>query len=178
MKIGWWYVSVVAVIAVAVALFEVWGIAHYRVGWGEPLPRNTVWGKPLISKAPFDLVGFQLLTRYHFFMYGVLVPALVLSLGILSRHTTVSPPIHWCGWLTYTIAGTLGVMVLEDFLFFVFSTIFETPYPHALTRLFRGEASWHPLQISVFGLFSLPAAYICIPPVAALLLWLVSHFRL
>lgn len=178
MKIGWWYLIVVAVIAIPVALFEVWGIAHYHVGWGEPLPQNTAWGKPLISKAPFNLVGVQLLTRYHFFMYGLLVPALVLLLGLMLRQTTASPPIHWLGWLTYTVAGVLGVMVLEDFLFFVFSTVFGAPYPHALSRLFRGEASWHPYQIRVFRLFSLPAAYIIIPPVAAFLLWLLSRFDL
>lgn len=69
-------------------------------------------------------------------------------------------------------------MVLEDFLFFVFSTILGTPYPHALTRLFRGEASWHPNQIRIFQLFMLPVAYFVIPPIAAVLLWIVTRFNL
>jgi len=178
LSIGWWYLIVIAVIAVAVGLFEIWGIAHYRVAWGEPLPQDKVWGKPLIRKAPFNLVGFQLLTRYHFFMYCVFVPTSVLFLGLLLRHMPSRPPAHWYGWLIFTIAGALGVMVLEDFLFFVFSTMFGTPYPRALARLLQGEASWHPCQISFFGLFKLPAAYIWVPPVAASLLWLVSRFGL
>lgn len=178
MKLGFWYLIIVAIIATAVALFEIWGIAHYRLGWGEPLPQDKVWGKSLIRKAPFNLVGFQLLTRYHFFMYCVLVPASVLSLGFLLRHIITSPPAHWFGWLLFTIAGTLGAMVLEDFLFFVFSTMLGTPYPHALTRLFRGEASWHPSQISILGLFKLPAAYVWVPPTAALLLWVLARLNL
>jgi hypothetical protein len=178
LTLGWWYLVIVGVIATVVALFEVWGIAHYRVAWGEPLPQDKVWGKPLIQKAPFSLVGFQLLTRYHFFMYCVLVPAFVLSLSLLLGRMAASRPAHGLGWLIFTIAGTLGVMVSEDFLFFLFSTIFGTPYPGALTRLFRGEATWHPSQVSFFGLFKLPSAYIWIPPIAALLLWFVSRFEL
>jgi hypothetical protein len=175
LKIGWCYLTVVTIIAVAVGLFEVWGIAHYRVGWGEPLPQDKVWGKPLITKAPFGMVGSQLLTRYHFVMFCVLVPALVLILGVLLRHSTASPPAQVLGWLAFVIAGTLGVMVSEDLLFFVFSTILGTPYPHALSRLLRGEANWHPFQISFFGLFKLPAAYIGLPPIAAFLLWVASR---
>jgi len=178
LNIGWWYLVIIGVIATAVALFEVWGIAHYRVAWGEPLPQDKAWGKPLMRKAPFNLAGFQLLTRYHFFMYCVLVPVLVLFLGLLLRRMTAFAPAHWFGWLVFTIAGTLGVMVSEDLLFFVFSTLLGTPYPCALTRLFRGEASWHPSQISFFGLFKLPAAYIWVPPIAASLLWVVSRFGL
>jgi len=178
LKIGWCYLIVVGIIATAVGIFEVWGIAHYRVGWGEPLPQDKVWGKPLIRKAPFDLMGSQLLTRYHFFMYCALVPAMVLFLGLLLRHAPLSSPAHLFGWLAFVIAGTLGVMVSEDLLFFVFSTILGTPYPHALSRLFRGEAGWHPFQLSFFGLFKLPAAYIGIPPIAALLLWVASRFSL
>lgn len=87
MKLGFWYLIIVAIIATAVALFEIWGIAHYRLGWGEPLPQDKVWGKSLIRKAPFNLVGFQLLTRYHFFMYCVLVPA------------SASPLAFYCGTL-------------------------------------------------------------------------------
>lgn len=175
---GWLYLIVVTVIASAVALFETWGIAHYHVAWGAPLPQDTFWGKLLIRKAPFNIVGFQLLTRYHFFMFCVLVPALVLLIGILLRRMTEGLPAHWFGWLIFAIAGTLGAMVLEDFLFFVFSTLFGTPYPHALTRLFHGEATWQPYQASFFGVFSVPAAYILVPPVAVLLLWLVSRYRL
>lgn len=159
-------------------LFEIWGIAHYRVGWGDPLPQDKVWGKPLLRKAPFNLVGPQLLTRYHFFMYCVLVPAMVFFFGSSLRQTTSSSPAHLFGWLIFTIAGTLGVMVLEDLLFFVFSTILGTPYPHALSRLFRGEAGWHTFQISFFGLFKLPAAYVGVPPISALLLWFASRFGL
>jgi hypothetical protein len=178
MKIGLWYLILVAVIAASVALFEIWGTAHFHVAWGAPLPPDTVWGKPLIQKAPFNLVGFQLLTRYHFFMFGVIVPASVLILGHQFRHMTANPPSRWFGWLIFTIAGTMGVMVLEDFLFFAFSTILGKPYPRALERLFQGEASWHPWQISFFGLFKLPVGYIWVPLVARLLLWLVSRFRL
>lgn len=178
LSIGWWYLVIVGAIAGAVALFEVWGISHYRVAWGESLPRDTAWGKPLIERAPFNLVGFQLLTRYHFFMFGIIVPASVIFLALLLRHLTARPPAHWYGWLIFTVAGTLGVMVMEDFLFFVFSTLFDAPYPHALTRLFRGEAYWHPFQINFFGFFKLPAAYLWVPPLAALLLWLVPRFAL
>lgn len=178
MKLACWYLIIITVIAVVVSLFEVWGIAHYRVAWGAPLPSDTIWGKPLIRKAPLNLVGFQLLTRYHFFMYCILVPASVLSLALLSRHMTVAAPVHLFGWAIFMLAGTLGVMVLEDFLFFVFSTILRTPYPRALSRLFRGEASWHPSQISFFGRFTIPAAYMWAPLVAALLLWILSRFGL
>jgi len=89
---------------------------------------------------------------------------MVLLLGLSLRHMSASSPAHWFGWLIFTIAATLGVMVSEDLLFFVLSTILGTPYPHALTRLFRGEAGWHPFQISFFGLFKLPAAYVGVPP--------------
>jgi hypothetical protein len=178
LNIGWWYLVVIATIAVAVALFEVWGIAHYGVAWGGQLPKDKFWGKPLLRSAPLNLVGRQLLTRYHFFMFCVLVPGSILLIGFLSRHVAASPPARWFGWMVFAIAGTLGVMVLEDFLFFVFSTIFGRPYPHALSRLFRGEAYWHPFQISFFGLFKLPAAYVGIPAIAALLLWLVTRFEL
>ena len=178
MKIGWWYLILVAVIATSVGLFEIWGIAHFHVAWGAPLPQDTAWGKPLIRKAPFNMVGFQLLTRYHFIMFGAVVPASVFVLGLLLRHMAAYSPTRWFGWLIFTISGTLGVMVLEDFLFFALSSIFGTPYPHALGRLFRGEASWHPWQISFFGLFKLPAEYIWGPSVAGSLLWIVSRFRL
>jgi len=175
LKIGWSYLAAVAVVATAVSLFEVWGIAHYRVGWGEPLPQDKVWGKPVVRKVPFNLLGPQLLTRYHLFMYCVFVPATVLFLGLLFRRMIPSSTGLWLGWLIFTIAATLGVMVLEDLLFFVFSTILGTPYPHALSRLFRGEAIWHPFQINFFRLFKLPAAYIGVPPIAALLLWVASR---
>ncbi len=74
MNVYWLCVAVVISVAVPLALFEVWGITHYHVGWGEPLPDDKIWGKPLIKKAPFNLVGFQLLTRYHFVTYFIIVP--------------------------------------------------------------------------------------------------------
>lgn len=168
------YLVVVLAIAVSVGLFEVWGINHYRVGWGELLPQDKWWGKNVVPKVLFNVVGPQLLTRYHFFMYFVIVPGLVALLGY--AFYDAHRPTNWIGCATFLIAGTMGVMVLEDFLFFVFSSIFGKPYPRALARLFRGEAIWHPNQIKFSEGFVVPATYLWVPAVATILLWIGFRF--
>lgn len=175
MNIAGWFLRVIAMVAVPIALFEVWGMTHYRVGWGEPLPRDKAWGKPMLRKAPFRVVGPQLLTRYHFVMYCGMAPAAVLLLGFSMRHRVAHPPASWVGWLLFLVAGAMGVMVLEDILFFVFSTLFGRPYPDALGRLLRGEASWHPVQIDFWGWFRLPAVYIWGSLAVGFLLWLMGR---
>jgi hypothetical protein len=170
------YLFVVATVATCLALFERWGIARFNVGWGEPLPANTFWGKPVLEKAPFNLAGAVLLTRYHFVMFFVLVPMALTVAILILKNSAAHPPATWLAWIFFLIACVFGVMVLEDFLFFVFSSLFRSPYPHALARLLRGEATWHPQQIN-FGWFKLPAFYVYLPPVIASLLWLESRLN-
>jgi hypothetical protein len=162
LNIYWLCLVTIVAIAVPLSLFEVWGITHYKVGWAKLLPQDKAWAKPLIRKAPFNLVGLQLLSRYHFFTYCVVVPTAVATLGICLQHHATHFVLNWIGWTIFVIAGTMGVMALEDFLFFVFSTALGTPYPNALARLFRGEATWHTGQMR-FGRFKFPAIYFWVP---------------
>lgn len=130
-------------------------------------------GKKIIPKALFNIVGLQLLTRYHFLMYFVVVPALVSLLGYGLRDE--SRPINWIGKTTFLIAGTMGVMVLEDCLFFIFSSIFRNPYPHAFAHLLKGEAMWHPSQVKIGKIF-LPATYLWVPVAVSVILWIGFRF--
>jgi hypothetical protein len=170
MKTGWFYLLVIATVAIPFALFEVWGMAHYRVGWGDPLPPDTAWGKPLFKEIPFNLADPRLLTRYHFVMFFVVVPVLLVASIVLLKRWAEHPPATGLAWALFVIACVLGVMELEDFLFFAFSSVLQTPYPDALLRFFRGEANWHSRWIN-FGLFKLPDFYLWFPPIIALLLW-------
>ncbi len=162
------YFVVVFVIAVPLALFEDWGITHYGVGWGEPLPPDKPWAKNIIIKTPFNAVGWQLLTRYHFCTYLMIVPAAVAVLRYVLESRIQHMAVNWIGWLTFMIAGTMGVMALEDFLFFVFSTVIGKPYPGALARVFRGEAIWHG-QLDL-GFTRFPALYVVLPAVITIVL--------
>jgi|GEM_PF-3014668 hypothetical protein len=177
MNIGWFYVVVVTIASVPLALFERWGIARFKVGWGEPLPQNTFWGKQLIQKMPWNLVGEVLLTRYHFVMFFVFIPTALTASAIFLKRWAAEPPTTIVGWGLFILACLLGVMELEDFLFFVFSTIVGSPYPHALARFFRGEATWHKGWVT-FVWFKLPAYYVIFPFVIASLLAAISKFKL
>jgi hypothetical protein len=143
------YLIVVFVIAVSVGLFEVWGINHYRIGWGEDLPENTVWGKKIHVNLKFRFgkihvgVDRQLVTRYHAAMFFVIVPTAFVLLAKTFNGSAEHLPKTLFAWIFAVIAGFAGISGLEDFLFFVFSSLFGKPYPHALQRLFRGEATWH-----------------------------------
>jgi hypothetical protein len=160
-------------VAIPVALFEVWGISHYKVGWGKNLPPGTPWGKPLLKSVPFNLIDPLLLTRYHFAMFCVVVPGLLALSILLFQHWAQRPPVTVPAWIIFIVAGDLGVMELEDFLFFVFSSVLHTPYPDALGRFVRGEASWYSYWVN-FGLFKLPAFYLWFPPIIIALLWAES----
>lgn len=173
MKTGWLYLLVITMVAIPVALFEIWGMTHYKIGWGESLPPGTSWGKPLLKEVPFNLVDPLLLTRYHFVMFFVIVPGLLAVSIFLLRNWTERPPVTGLAWILFIIAGDLGVIELEDFLFFVFSSALHTPYPDALVRLFRGEANWHSYWMN-FGFFKLPAFYLWLPPIIVSLLWTES----
>lgn len=164
----------VATVAIPLALIERWGTAHFKVGWGDPLPSDTAWGKPLLEKAPFNLADPRLLARYHFVMFFVVVPAVLAMAILLFKGWIARPPATWIAWVLFIIACVLGVMELEDFLFFVFSSLFQAPYPHALARFFRGEANWHPRWIN-FGCFKLPDFYLWFPPLISFLIWLESR---
>ncbi len=173
MKTGWFYLLVITTVAVPLALFEIWGMAHYKVGWGKSLPPETSWGKPLFKEVPFNLVDPLLFTRYHFVMFCVVVPGLLAASIFLLRRWAERPPATGLAWILFIVAGGLGVMELEDFLFFVFSSVLRTPYPDALVRLFRGEANWYSNWMN-FGFFKLPAFYFWLPPIIVSLLWTES----
>jgi hypothetical protein len=163
-------------ISIPLALFERWGIAKFGIGWGQPLPADTFWGKPALEHVPWNIVDVRLFTRYHLVMFLIKVPVVsALAVFVLQRSGLLVLT-NWSAWLTFMVACVLGVMALEDFLFFVFNSLFGAPYPHALARLLRGEANWHPRWID-FGLFKLPDFYVWMPIVIAFLLITTSWLR-
>ena len=166
------YLTVVVGISIPLALFERWGIAKFNIGWGEPLPADTFWGKSALEHVPWNIVDLRLFTRYHLAMFLVKVPALCVLAAFVLQRWMAHQPTHWSSWLAFVIACVLGVMALEDFLFFVFNTLFGAPYPNALARLLQGEADWHPRWID-FGLFKLPDFYVWMPIVIVCLLLLI-----
>ncbi len=168
------YLLVVALVAIPLALFECWGMTRFNVAWGAPLPIDTFWGKPVLTKVPFNLVGAVLLTRYHFVMFFVLVPAALGTAILTLKGWAAHLPANRLAWALFIAACVMGVMELEDFLFFVFSSLFASPYPHALARLLRGEAMWHTQQID-FGRFKLPTFYLYFPPVITFLVWIQTR---
>jgi hypothetical protein len=176
MRKSWSYLLMVSIVAVPVALFEVWFMTHFRVGWGEPLPLDTVWGKPFLKEIPFNLIDPRLLTRYHFAMFFIVVPALVAESIFLLRCRGAFRAATKLAWAVLMIACVLGVMELEDFLFFVFSSILGTPYPDALKQFLHGRATWYPRLVD-FGPFMLPDFYLWLPPIIALLLWVESRLE-
>lgn len=123
MTIVWFYLRIVSAIAVPIALFEVWLITHYKVGWAELLPQDRWWGKSAVPKVLFNIVGPQLLSRYHLIMYFVIVPALHISASVLFRDHMAHPPATWYAWLIFWAACQMNIMVGEDFLFFVFRAL-------------------------------------------------------
>ena len=168
------YLLAVVVVSIPVSLFECWGISHFNVGWGEPLPADTFWGKPAVVKIPWNLHDIRLATRYHAAMFLVVGPVTIVLCALAIKQFATDAPSGWLGWTMFIVASALGLMVLEDFLFFVFSSLFGSPYPHALARLLNGEANWHPRWIN-FGYFRLPDFYIWMPIVIAALLLLMPR---
>lgn len=159
MSLGSLCVLIVMNISAPLALFERWGIGHFGVGWGQPLPQNTVWGKEIHLKLPW--VSPVLVTRYHFTMFLILVPLTVITLMWLLKGFLAYPLTTWWSCVFFVVACELGVMMLEDFLFFVFNTWYGAPYPHALARLFNGEATWH-ANVNL-GFCKMPGFYLVFP---------------
>jgi hypothetical protein len=171
------YLFVLFSLSTPLALFECWGITHFRIAWGQPLPQDTFWGKQIVVKVPWNAVDVRLATRYHAFTFLVLFPVLLTTASLFFKRWVANPPQGWPAWTLFIVACVAGNMVLEDFLYFVFSTIFGKPYPHAVSRLLRGEANWHPRHLDL-GYFKLPDFYVYLPFAIAILLvavWWLSR---
>jgi len=165
------YLTSVFTIALPLALFEIW-LERFKTGWGGNFT-SEFWGRKIQFGLAKKLLGsgVELGTRYHILMFPVVVPTLFfLCARFLGRHVAHAPVF----WPLFVIAGMLGIMLVEDVLWFVLNAAFHLRFPDALQRLLRGDVSWHPRWIRL-GSVKLPDFYVWMPVLVTALLYLQAQ---
>jgi hypothetical protein len=158
------YLGNVLLIAVPLAIFEVW-LENFKPGpWGHTEFDHPFWGKKLKwfgNCWPFEKAY---VTPYHLIMFGVIVPSITVIEYAALRYLAIS------GWIVlsfkymtivaplFIAAIWIGNMVLEDFLYMVFIS-FGNRFPYALDKFLHGEFEWHKKWFPEKSKIKLPRSY-------------------
>lgn len=155
-----WYAINVLVVAVPLAIFEIW-LGRFKDGWGGEF-RHPFWGYKITWRPLCLVMQKTYVTPYHLLMFGLVIPA---ALGIecwVLRHQIV--------WPVFFLALWIGVAILEDFLWFALNW----HYPGALRRLVREGLSWHTKWVQLSKNVKVPSFYVTSPFWIAVLL-VIQH---
>ncbi len=164
----WFYWVNVVVIALPLAIFEIW-LERFKTGWGGEF-KSRFWGRKIEIRWLNKIFGFLAISVYHLVMFGLVLPAIYLSEYLVLAHLAGSHSwvISFNGYtlvpLIYFVGLWIGVSVMEDFLYFLLNWHF----PNALRRLFRGEATWLAYW-DTESKIQIPNNYICGPLVICIL---------
>jgi hypothetical protein len=135
-------------LALPIALLEI--LMEKDKGWGSDLSKKSWYGrvvgeKNLVARMVVRILGVPHLFGYFVFMYFVLVPVLLVAAYFLLIQEA---------WLL--VAIYFGVLVLEDFLWFVLNWNF--PALKELLKGPKGKIWWHKRWVRLGGGY-LPRSY-------------------
>ncbi len=155
-----WYAINVLVVAVPLALFEIW-LERFKTGWGGEF-RSPFWGYKITWRPLCLVMQKTYVTPYHLLMFGLVIPVTLVAQCWLTPLPVVGP--------VYFLALWIGVATLEDFLW----AALNWHYPRALHRMFHQGLSWHTKWIELTQEVKVPRFYITSPFWIAILL-VIQH---
>lgn len=152
----------VFILAIPIAFLEV--LIEKDKGWGAALPKDKWYGMTigennLLIKSIASAIGVP-----YFFGYGVLMYFFLLPLVLLAEHFFI---LHN---FLLTLAIYLGVVVIEDFSWFVINWHF--PALRELLKGPQGSIWWHKRWLKMLNGYYLPKSYLAI--IGSLILLLIS----
>ncbi len=177
------YLLNVGVISLFLALFEIY-LEKYKSGFGGEFT-SPFWGRKL--KPSLLIKAFQkaYVTPYHLIMFGLILPTIYFGEYVILEHGHLTQLVTTFNGMMlvpiiYLVAVVIGVMTLEDFLFFVFSGLIipkwlpEKRFDGALQKLLRGEVAWHTEWVHISPSKMVPKFYLQVPVLVTELL-LIQH---
>jgi|GEM_PF-1121403 len=144
------YILNVLIIALPLALVEIW-LEKFKTGpWGDTEFMHPFWGKKIHTRWLCRLMQKKHVTPYHLFIFAFLLTSIMtcewLLVGGVSGHGfwVINPSWPLLGSikiipLIFFPAVWIGVAVFEDALWF----ILNWRAPDSLARLMRKEFPWH-----------------------------------
>lgn len=152
----------ILIIALPLALFEI--LIEKEKGWGSGWSKNKWYAKPFVPQSSFVKFLIKVLKIesplvYHFITFAIIIPAIF----IIEYY-------YWTNNILLLIASFIGVIVLEDFFWFLLNWNFDS-----LRQLLRGPNGtiwWHKRWIKISKNSYLPASYFSALPLSFLLLLL------
>lgn len=148
--------------AIPIALLEI--MIEKDKGWGAALPKNKWYGMIVGEHNSFVKSIASFIGVPYFFGYSVLMYFFLLPLLLLTEHFLIFNN------FLFTLAIYLGIVVVEDFSWFVLNWNFP-----ALSELLKGPHGsiwWHKRWLKVYNGYYLPKSYLAI--IGSLILLLVS----
>ncbi|MDE2037858.1 MAG: hypothetical protein KGI69_01370 [Patescibacteria group bacterium] len=153
--------------ATALAMLEIW-LERYRSGFGGDFI-DPYWSEHM--QGPFieflkRVAGKQYIKRYHYSMFGFVLPALYAGeWAVLAWHGHGGLAARLASPLMLMIGVCAGVMVVEDFLYFLLIGLFAKRllpgkgFDEGAMLLLKGKVAWHTdWRPIAFGL-GLPTSY-------------------
>jgi hypothetical protein len=178
----WWFANVMLV-GICLAIFEInlekdkgWATGLNPRGWGRKLFENGAFAR--FCEKPY-------LTVYHLIMFGLIVPAILISECLIVRLLGIGYAVHGrgagAGWtiqigevrvvpILFLCAAWIALISVEDFLWFALNWY----YPRSMKDLLSGKIWWHTHWVKI-GEIQLPRFYFFSALMAPILL--VASFR-
>jgi|ERR1700730_3907795 hypothetical protein len=162
-----WWLAHVMFIGICLAIFEI--NLEKDKGWASGLdPRG--WGRKLFVDGAFArFCEKPYLTVYHLVMFGVVVPAILITEYLTIRLLGIGHEVHGGGvgtsWaiqigearvvpILFLTAVWIALISVEDFLWFALNWY----YPRSLKDLLSGKIWWHTHWVKIAGI-DLPRFY-------------------
>jgi hypothetical protein len=161
------YILNIFFIALPLAVFEI--VIEKKQGWGSGWSKDWWYARPLfpnssLVKGVSKKLNIELPLGYHFIMFGFVIPVLMVF-----EYVYIIPNI------LIVVGIFLGVLVVEDFLWFLFNWNFDS-----LTQLLKGPQGtifWHKKWLKISSEKYVPRSYAVVMLISLILLLIAFIYR-